>query len=247
MRNDIMSTMIRPCQGRTEFEGCLELQKIVWGYSDLDVVPVPMFVVAAKTGGHVLGAFDGSHLVGFALGFSALREDVPFVHSHMVAVLPEYQDRGVGRALKLHQREECLRRGIRRIEWTFDPLEIKNARFNIVRLGAIVRKVLPNLYGVTSSPLHGGLPTDRLVAEWQLDSPRVTAVLRGETPSRVGAAQLQLPANIDELRSRDPETAARVQGTLRAEAEYWFERGHAITGFEVGRETATYLLEPVVD
>jgi predicted GNAT superfamily acetyltransferase len=242
-----MSAMIRPCQGRTEFEGCLELQKVVWGYSNLDVVPVPMFVVAAKTGGHVLGAFDGSHLVGFALGFSALREGAPFVHSHMVAVLPEYQDRGVGRALKLHQREECLRQGIRRIEWTFDPLEIKNARFNIVRLGAIVRKVLPNLYGVTSSPLHGGLPTDRLVAEWQLDSPRVTAILRGETPSRVDAAWLHLPANIDELRSRDPEIAGRVQATLRAEAERWFERGYAITGFEIGRETATYLLERVTD
>ena len=91
----------------------------------------------------------------------------------MVGVLAEYRDRGVGRLLKLAQREDALARQINRIEWTFDPLQLKNASFNIARLGAIVRHYIPNLYGRTSSPLHAGLPTDRLVAEWWVRSSRV--------------------------------------------------------------------------
>ena len=106
----------------------------------------------------------------------------------MTAVLRAYRNQGVGRKLKLFQRQEALSRGIDLIEWTFDPLEIKNAYFNF-RLGAIARRFIPNMYGITTSPLHGGLPTDRLVAEWRLRSPRVRRAVADKRPAAAQSAQ----------------------------------------------------------
>ena len=157
----------------------MALQREIWGEKDIEVEPATMFVVATETGGQVLGAFDGERLVGYTLAVVGYANGTVFLHSHMTGVLAEYRDRGVGRALKLFQREDALGRGIRLIVWTFDPLEIRNAHFNLNRLGAIARKYLPNLYGLTTSPLHLGLPTDRLWVEWQLDSERVVAALSG--------------------------------------------------------------------
>lgn len=220
----------------------MALQKAVWGYGDLDVVPRPVFVIAAKTGGHVLGAFDAERLVGFALGLPAIRGGMPYIHSHFVAVLQQCQNQGVGKALKLEQRELCLQQGIRLMEWTFDPLEIANAKFNIVRLGAIVRRFLPNVYGATSSHLQGALPTDRLLAEWHLDSPGPNGSLRrsGSAPSRV---RINLPANASRLKTEDAAAAKRLQERLRIEFEDLFDRGYAVTGFEIAEQGASYLFE----
>jgi predicted GNAT superfamily acetyltransferase len=229
-------------------EACVDLQRQVWGYSDADLAPVPILIVARKTGGHVLGAFDEGRLVGFTLAFAGFRAGRPYVHSHYLAVIPEYRDRGVGRALKLAQREQCLQDGVNLMEWTFDPLEIKNARLNIVRLGAIVRKFISNLYGVTSSRLHGNLPTDRLVAQWVLDSPRVHAALAGSTHRPAsGAARISLPADIGELRQERPEAARQIQSRLRLAFEDHFSRGFGVTGFEIAEGKASYLLEPYED
>src|SRR5262249_56570187 len=167
------ATTLRPLHAVSEMRLCVALQRIVWGYTELETVPAHIFVVAAQTGGQVLAAFDSDMPVGFALAFPALRKGQAYLHSHLLAVLPDYQNRGVGRRLKLAQRDEALARGIDLIEWTFDPLQLKNAWFNIAKLGAIVRRYVPDLYGRTSSPLHGGLPTDRLVAEGWLRSPPV--------------------------------------------------------------------------
>src|SRR5271168_211692 len=190
--------VVRKCSSIEEFHGCVALEKEIWGEEDLEVEPVTLFVVAAETGGQVLGAFDGKRMVGFTLAVAGFREGTIFLHSHMTGVLAEYRDRGVGRALKLFQREDALGRGIRLIVWTFDPLEIRNAHFNLNRLGAIARKYLPNLYGLTTSPLHRGLPTDRLLAEWQLDSERVVAAVEdlvgGATAS---SASIELPSELD--------------------------------------------------
>lgn len=239
---------IRACTTLAELEQCVELQKTVWGYSELDMVPAQIFIVALKTGGHVLGAFDEGSLVGFALAFSAARSGVPYVHSHLVAVLPKYRDRGVGRSLKLAQRDECLRNGIRLIEWTFDPLEIKNAQFNITRLGGIARKFIPNLYGVTTSHLHGNLPTDRLLVEWQLDSERVQAAAAGIAPKpNEKAIRISLPASIGKMKQENPTRAQQVQSGLRAEFGHWFGKGYAVTGFELKEENASYILEAYAD
>src|SRR6266478_8424150 len=195
-RDDLL---IRPCHGIEEFEACLYVEREVWKSSDLDVVPIPLFVVASETGGQVLGAFQGAELVGFTLAIAGWRARKPFLHSHMTAVLDGRRDRGVGRRLKLYQREDALARGIGLVEWTFDPLVTKNAYFNFTRLGAIARRYLPNIYGITTSPLHGSLPTDRLVAEWHLRSPRVTRVLAGKlatTPFSRRAVRITIPSNL---------------------------------------------------
>lgn len=240
--------VIRSCDTLAELEACLDLQRQVWGYADSDLVPVPILIVARKTGGHVLGAFDDERLVGFTLGFAGHHSGKPYVHSHFLAVLPEYRDRGVGRALKLQQREHCLRQGIHTIEWTFDPLEIKNARLNIARLGSIIRQFIPNAYGVTSSHLHGNLPTDRLVAQWHLDSPRVNATLAGNPPLPAATSvKISLPLAIGQMRQDDPAAARSVQTDLRRDFEHYFSRGYAVTGFQIEGANASYLLEPYED
>src|SRR6266403_831385 len=142
--------VVRKCIALEEFQSCVQLQREVWGESDLEVEPVTGFVVAAHTGGQVLGAFDGDRLVGYTLALVGLRGQGPYLHSHMTGVKSEYRDRGVGRMLKLFQRDEALGRGIRLIQWTFDPLELRNAHFNLNRRGAICREYQPNLYGVTT-------------------------------------------------------------------------------------------------
>src|SRR3954447_18518362 len=178
-----MSTpTIRACKDIRELEACVALQKEVWNFDDVDLIPLRLFVVATKIGGQVIGAFDGDDLVGFAMSIPGARNGNPNLHSHMLAVRESFRNTGLGRKLKLAQRDDALDRGIGLIEWTFDPLEIRNAWLNIERLGAIARRYNPNQYGMSSSPLQGGLPTDRLVAEWWLDSRRVQAVLSGNLP-----------------------------------------------------------------
>jgi predicted GNAT superfamily acetyltransferase len=168
-----------------DFEEVLHLQQAIWGFPDIELLPLRFLVVVSHVGGHVFGAYDGQMMVGFLFAIPGIKPGgQPYLHSHMLGVLPAYRDAGVGRSLKLKQREEALARGIELIEWTFDPLELKNAFFNIERLGAIVRRYHENEYGITFSPLHGGLPTDRCYAEWWIGSARVEAAV-GRTPSSV--------------------------------------------------------------
>jgi len=232
---------VRPLHSLAEFDECVRLQQLTWG-RDI-VVPSAIFVVGEHTGGLSHGAFEGSRMIGFAMALAGHRDGEGFLHSHMAAVLPEYQNHGIGRRLKLAQREDALDRGIRLIEWTFDPLELKNAYFNFNRLGIIARRYLPNCYGITDSPLHAGLPTDRLVAEWWLDSPRVRAVL-GKTPESVRAAtRIALPADIGALKVSDPMAALNVQTALREQFQAQFAQGLAATSVEKSGQTVNYILE----
>jgi len=244
--------MVRNLHRLEDFERCIELERRVWGGADIDVVPLPIFVVSAEVGGQVLGAYAGREMVGFTLAMPGVRRGKPFLHSHMTAVVPEYQNRGVGRLLKMAQREEAIARGIPLVEWTFDPLELRNAYFNVERLGAIVRRYLPNCYGITTSPLHGGLPTDRLVAEWWLRSPRVEAALAGNRGEGIGerekaAVRIEVPKEIGELRQTDAAEAARIQSRIREEFVAAFRNGLAVTGFVVDENQGTYLLNEAKD
>jgi GNAT superfamily N-acetyltransferase len=137
-----MPVELRACHGIEDFRACVALQKEVWNFTDAELVPLRMFVVADKVGGQVMGAFDGNTLVGFALSVPGTRSGHIYLHSHMLAVRKDHRNSGLGRRLKMMQREEALARGIELIEWTFDPLEIKNAYLNIEKLGAIARRVL---------------------------------------------------------------------------------------------------------
>jgi len=217
----------------------VELEIQVWGFVERDVVPSQMYVVADKIGGQVMGAFVGDRIAGFALAYPGIREGTPYLHSHMAAVLLEFRDLGIGRQLKLAQRDDALARGIPLIEWTFDPLQTKNAYFNICRLGAIARRYLTDVYGSTSSPLHAGLPTDRLVAEWHLDSPRVVDALRGKVPDRVTQGQ-RIRIAIDDA---PPEVVAQVQAKTRERFQDLFAAGYMVTGFERGTGEGSYTLE----
>jgi predicted GNAT superfamily acetyltransferase len=239
--------LIRHCHGIEEFEACLRVERKVWKSSDIDVVPIPLFVVASETGGQVLGAFKGEDLVGFTLAIAGWRARKPFLHSHMTAVLDAHRDRGVGRRLKLYQREDAIARGIDLIEWTFDPLVTKNAYFNFMRLGAIARRFLPNIYGITTSPLHGSLPTDRLVAEWHLRSPRVLRVLAGKlanAPISKRAVRITIPSNLELLRSSDSARALQIQSEVRENFVKWLGKGYVATAVMPSISGMDYILEP---
>jgi predicted GNAT superfamily acetyltransferase len=226
---------VRDCQGFEELEACIALQIAIWGYDEMDVIPRRMFVVAQRIGGQVMGAFtpDGL-LAGFAMAIPGIRDGMPYLHSHMLAVQPEFRNCGVGRRLKLAQREDGLKRGIRLIEWTFDPLEIKNSFFNIEKLGAITRSYTPNFYGFTSARIQGGRPTDRLHAEWWLDSGRVKEAVAGRRPPRGPVEmRIELPHQVMQWKE-SAEGAPQAMELQKRNAERFgeaFAGGLAVTGF----------------
>jgi predicted GNAT superfamily acetyltransferase len=235
--------VLRSCQGFEELEACVRLQVETWGYGDGDVIPRRAFTVAQRIGGQAIGAFEGNQLVGFAMSLPGIKAaktpgatPTPYLHSHMLAVTPRYRNSGIGRHLKLYQREEALSRGIALMEWTFDPLEIKNAFLNIHRLGVVVRSYSPNFYGVSSSRLQGGLPTDRLHAEWWMDSDRVKAILAGTpyTPPETEETII-VPKAVSEWKASATSVAraAAVQSDNRRRFLAAFERGLTVVGFQV--------------
>jgi len=226
---------IRKCEALEEMQACFALQKEVWAFSDADLVPIRLFVVANKIGGHVIGAFDGKDLVGFALAIPGMRHGHSYLHSQMLAVCEQYRNGGLGRRLKLYQRDDALARGFELMEWTFDPLEIKNAYLNIEKLGAIARRYNLNQYGITTSPLQGGLPTDRLVAEWWMKSRRVTAVLNGgRRPDFEPRASIAVPAQIYDWKgsAATRPRALEVQAKNREQFNSAFAEGLVVLGYE---------------
>lgn len=216
-----------------EFRETLDVQRGVWSFSETDQVPPRILSVARYIGGLVLGAYDGDKLIGFSLTFPGLKEDGRgYWHSHMTGVLKPYQNRRIGREIKLRQRQEAMQARVGLVEWMFDPLEIRNAYFNIERLGVIVRRYVLNQYGITSSPLHGALPTDRLVAEWHVNSSRVRSLLnRGETIGKDIERLVRVPADISALRERNPEAARAIQDRIRSELLSAFAEGLAVIGY----------------
>jgi predicted GNAT superfamily acetyltransferase len=238
---------IGPLTTLDQFERCVVLQLEVWGYSDGDVIPRRVFLVAQRIGGQVLGAFDGDTIVGFAMALPGFRDGHSYLHSHMLAVLSDYRNAGLGRRLKLAQREDAIARGFELMEWTFDPLEIKNAHLNIARLGAIARRYKADFYGPSSSPLQGGLPTDRLYAEWWLRSPRVLSVLDGEVQSIQAVERITVPHTIYQWKqdAQQRALARAVQSSNREALESAFQRGLSVIGYERDAEgNGSFLLGP---
>ena len=226
---------IRKCAGIEELEACVTLQKEVWNFDDVDLVPLRMFVVSQKIGGQTIGAFQGGELVGFAFSIPGSRAGHAYLHSHMLAVRNSFRNRGLGRRLKLAQREDAIQQGFELLEWTFDPLEIKNAHLNLSRLGAIARRYSVNHYGHSSSPLQGGLPTDRLVAEWWLKSRRVVNLLdKKQQPEFQVEKRIEVPAQIYAWKSSpdNRQKAADVQKRNREQFLSAFSQGLVALGYE---------------
>lgn len=218
---------VRALSGHAEFAEAVRLQKVIWGFPDLELLPVRFFVVASRVGGQTLGAFDGSRMAGFLLAIPGIKQETgsSYLHSHMLGVLNDYRDAGVGRMLKSAQREDARARGISLIEWSFDPFEAKNAYFNLEILGAIVRTYIPNMYGIRAGALDADLPTDRCIAEWWIEK---------ESARTRAAARVPLP----------PEKTLESQQALARELQRSFADGLAITGFERAGDFGTYLLSP---
>jgi predicted GNAT superfamily acetyltransferase len=229
------SIVIRKCRELEEMRACVALQKEVWNFTDIELVPLRLFVVAEKVGGQVIGAFDQKEMVGFGLAVPGYRGRHSYLHSHMVGVRKDYRDAGLGRRIKFFQREDAIARGFELIEWTFDPLEIKNAYLNIEKLGAITRRYTVNQYGITTSPLQGGLPTDRLVAEWWLTSKRVEAALKGEKkPAFTTVQSISVPAQIYEWKA-SPDHRGRATAVQEHNRDVFlnaFSEGLSVLGYQ---------------
>ena len=235
---------VRLLTNHADFHATIEVQKQVWGFSETDCVPPRLCAVATEIGGLVLGAFLGEQMIGFSLSFPGVKDgNRPYWHSHMTGVLPAYQNRRVGRRIKLFQRQQAVRTGIDLIEWTFDPLEIRNAYFNIERLGVIVRHFLPNQYGITSSRLHGGLPTDRLVAEWHVTSERVERIIDGPPLESLAiAATIEIPSEIAELRKTEAGKAREIQTRVREEFQEHLAKELTVVGYQISSAAGIFQL-----
>ena len=227
---------IRLARDRADIDSCVLLQRAVWGLGDLEITSAIQMIATTHAGGIVqIAESDSGQALGFAYAFPALRGGVAHLHSDMLAVLPEYQKRGLGARLKWAQREEALKRAISLITWTYDPLQARNANLNLRRLGAIAPEFFENFYGLTSASLHHGLPTDRLVAEWWLKSKRVETLLaNGVKPSFQALAAISVPAEIYDWRAK-PETRSQAQAVQDRNREGFlkaFAGGFAVLGYE---------------
>lgn len=216
---------IRPLQTETEYRAAEQLQRDVWGMEDVEVVAHDLLITVHKNGGLILGAFEtepGSNetLIGFVFGFVGLQADGRAKHcSHLAGVTPLHQGRNIGYRLKLAQREYVLAQGIDLVTWTFEPLESRNAHFNLHKLGATCNTYVRNVYGAMRDKLNAGLPSDRFQVNWRLKSARVQARLAGQfqrlAPTALqgaGVVVINQAETVGEL-LRPAETIAPIQGS----------------------------------
>jgi len=231
--------LIRQCTTFEDYAACIELQRAVWGFDDLDITPLRSFVIARRGGGFTLGAFDqNEELRGFAHALPAFDDARRrYLYSQMLAVSPDARNEGIGARLKLAQREHAIARSIPLIAWTFDPLQSRNAYLNLVKLGGVVRTYMANYYGNSStSALHRGLDTDRLFVEWWVHSPDVTRALAGEPRNEAPASIVEVPRDIEAIKAASIDDAREWQIRIRTGFETLLSQGLFCGGFIAGRE-----------
>ena len=243
---------MRECTGIEEFNACIELQREVFGLPELEISPRRHLIVSRRAGGWTLGAFDGDELVGFVHQMAAVRGNREVIgYSHMMAVRREYQNRGLGALLKWKQRERSMEEGKTFITWTWDPMQARNAHFNLNRLGVTERAYGENFYGTDYSTSGAydpgqapGIDSDRLFASWELLSPRVSALAERREPEPLGspAKTIEIPPDWYRLLQSDPHEARRQQLRVRHEFEEAFSRGLVCAAFERDTEHPRYLL-----
>jgi predicted GNAT superfamily acetyltransferase len=261
---------IRDIKELSELRAVEELQKQIWGCSDLEIFPSLALIPIIEVGGVLLGAFDQSELVGFVLGFPGIEDGRLILHSDMLAVKPEYRSHGLGYRLKLAQRDKALEKGINTITWTFDPLQSLNAHLNFARFGVISNRYMVNYYGQTSSFLHS-TGTDRLWVTWLLNSERVkkrldgvvtnltkdlesaaTLLVAGESgepilKNNIGEDNvvIEIPGSINELVIEQNELAVRWREASRQAFISALDAGHTVVEFDrferSGRAVGRYL------
>ena len=238
---------IRECTTLEQLSACVELQRAVFALPELEISPVRHLVVTKNAGGFTLGAFSGPELVGFALSVPAFLRNEKALYSHMTAVRADFQGLGVGAKLKWAQRKRALELGIKFVKWTFEPWKARNAYFNLEKLGAIVNEYQPNFYGIDYSTAAGknfGLASDRLFAEWHLESEKVAALGDGKdfVEARVVAAEIEVPSNWQALVERSPEDALAFQARIEKDFTEAFRSGMVCRGFSRDRDRPRYLM-----
>lgn len=240
---------IRECTRVEEYDECIRLQREAFGLPDLEISPRRHLIVSRMAGGWTLGAFD-DRMVGFVHHLIAVRgQDEIIGYSHMMAVARDWQNKGVGARLKFAQRERALREGRSYIKWTWDPMQARNAHFNLNRLGVRVRSYAVNFYGTdyntipTESGKAHGIDSDRLFAEWELNDERVAALAEGRAPANFlkAEASIEIPPDWSALIASDPESARREQLRVRSEFKQAFDRGLICAAFQRDRERPRYL------
>lgn len=225
---------IRECTTIDELAECVQLQREVFTLPESELSPVRHLVVTKNAGGWSLGAFEGDRLAGFVLSVPAFLRGERAFYSHMTAVRPEYQSRGIGARLKWAQRARALSEGVTAIRWTFEPIKARNAYFNLEKLGAVVCEFRHNFYGTDyASSSQIGLASDRLFAEWHLDCERVAALSRGDPSAelREPAAMIEIMNDWAGLVEADPQAALKEQARIRAEFNEAFGDGLVCRGF----------------
>ncbi len=240
---------IRECTTLDELAACVNLQREVFQLPEIEISPVRHFVVTKNAGGFILGAYSGLDLVGFVLSVPAFLRGEKAFYSHMTAVKSSFQSFGIGGKLKWAQRTHSLNLGVKSIKWTFEPWKARNAYFNLEKLGAIVTEYQPNFYGVdystaTTGGNQIGLASDRLFAEWHLESPKVSALAAREkyTETREPARSIIAPSDWSSLVAADPAAALKEQERLKREFTDAFAVGLIGEAFKRNDERPEYLL-----
>ncbi|MFD1739459.1 GNAT family N-acetyltransferase [Bacillus salitolerans] len=257
VRNDISYRRLEELE---DINQAVRLQAEIWG---LEVVsPQPQLVASIHHGGVVIGAFTDHQLVGFCYGFAGYKDKEVYLISHMTGILPDYQNAGIGYQLKIQQREWAIDYGYKKIVWTYDPLEIRNGYFNICKLGAYSKHYIPSYYGEMNDKLNKGLPTDRLLIEWDICSKRAEAALRGAFKNQTetnyesllsfhqnsddptplqheilvkenqGGYRVPVPSTIQLIKKQNPNVAHKWRYAVRHALHEAFSKGYMITGVQ---------------
>jgi len=257
VRCRVMTVTLRPFSSSEDYRACVELQRVTWGRDFSDVVPLSILKINQKVGGVAAGAFaaDG-RLLGFVWGMTGLRDGKPFHWSHMLAVTPAARDLKLGERLKWFQRELLLPLGVEEVEWTYDPLEARNAHLNLNKLGAEVKEYVEDMYaGEMGSELARGIGSDRFIVRWRIASPRAEAArsghLAGTDLTAFASApilgvetaeaalglptsphvRIEIPADIQAVKNENPGLAAAWRQSTRRAFLHYFERGYRVTAY----------------
>lgn len=237
---------IRECETLEELAACVNLQREVFALPEIEISPVRHFVVTKNAGGFALGAFVDVSLVGFVLSVPAFLHGEKAFYSHMTAVRKSFQSFGIGARLKWTQRDRALNENVKFVKWTFEPAKALNAFFNLEKLGAIVRTYKPNFYGTDYSTGQNriGLDSDRLFAEWHLESEKVLRLAKDEeyVESTEAVRRIGIPTDWSVLVQNEPEKAVREQTRIREEFEEAFAAGLICRGFVRDQTKPAYLL-----
>ncbi len=238
---------IRECAEAAEFDACIALQREVFNLPDLELSPRRHMIVTRYAGGWTLGAFHREKLAGFVLSVPGFRGEERIFYSHMTAVGKEFQNYGIGAKLKWAQRARALAENVRFIKWTFEPVQARNAYFNLMRLGVALRLYVPNFYGTDYNAAPGvkaaGFDSDRIFADWALDSENVVNAAKGIQPRLPEPVRkIVIPADWRGLLLNDPEKARAEQLRIREEFAAAFNKGLTCKGFERDEEKPAYLL-----